>query len=649
MIKPHTQTLDTLLETTHLFGDFLAVLISWPVQIVYAWYQGLTFTFPWSSSATDEDLQSVSSDESRPQSRLKQRPQAHIRRRSAVSAVTGGVQDPVDGFGGHQIWYPPPPAYEEEDHSQVRPPQLPVPSLVPGPYLNTRSPDEWRKYPDFPAAYPLSPVLDPVPPPGFRIVAPVPKRPSDVIDIDNMSSSGQDDGDEVANNETRSGFHRSLLSSRELLNPNSAARLSDKFPTHGVQIEERTKSNKRKRRQVALEGGDGIEDNANADEESSGENAMDADEEMDEDDSEDEGHPGDMTFTTPRIKITGMTVDSDAEMEDVSDPKRENSFSFQTPLPTLRPGRGSKSNLRVKRPSSVATLVPVRNVQDARLQIDTTSLPRPFPPHPAPLLSAAASCSSWRTESTTLSTLGGGDSLMTGDASEREEIETPPPPEFPSSITYGAGTSSPFPPPSPIPDVDPTFAMPRNVRGKRQFPRTHSRNRPLVQSMAITSSSSGASSRASSRTRGNGKAQGLQPVARKKNVGGSGPPRMSGRPVAKGAENVPISMPIPILVSDSEDAPKSEKKARGDAPFLNKRQKISSTSLRKTSSSESKTMPPPRRRLATSQKPIQIAKSTSGGKKSGVVKNEKSAVRTTKVGGGGVGNAGESGGQWYSN
>lgn len=111
------QTLDTLLKTTHLFGDFLAVLISWPIQIVYTWYQGPTFTFLWSSSATDEDLQSVTSDESHPQSRLKQRPQAHIRRHSAVSNVAGGVQDLVDGSGGHQIWYPPPPAYEEEDHS----------------------------------------------------------------------------------------------------------------------------------------------------------------------------------------------------------------------------------------------------------------------------------------------------------------------------------------------------------------------------------------------------------------------------------------------------------------------------------------------------------------------------------------------------
>ena len=97
---------------------------------------------------------------------------------------------------------------EEEDHSQVRPPPLPVLSLAPGLYPTTRSPDE---YPNFPAAYPLSPV-GPVPPPEFQIVAPVPKHPSDVIDINNMSSSGRNNSNEP---ETRPGFHRSFLLSRE--------------------------------------------------------------------------------------------------------------------------------------------------------------------------------------------------------------------------------------------------------------------------------------------------------------------------------------------------------------------------------------------------------------------------------------------------
>ena len=476
----------------------------------------------------------------------------------------------------------------------------------------------------------------------------MPTRPSDVIDIDNISNSGQDDSDEVNGNETRPGFRGSLPSSRELMNPNSVERSSDVSPARGVQLEEKTKRNKRKRQQVVPED-DEKEDDMNVDEESGGENAADADEEMDE---EDEGYTGDETFRTPRIKITGMNVDSDAEMEGASDPEREDSFSLQTPLPPrlgLRPGRRTKSNATLKRPDSVATLVPRKFAQETRLKIDT-SPSRPPPPHLAPPLSAAPSSSSLRSGSTGLSTVAGGDSLMTGEGSDREEIETPLSPEFPSPVTYAAGTSSAVHPPFPIPDVDPNFAIPRNIRGTRLFPRTYStsmRSRPPIQNIAITSSSSGGSSRASSRTRAN---QGLHPVARKKNTGGSGQPRMGVRPVAKGTENVPISIPIPILVSDSEDAAGAGvgRDAHSDAP-LNKRLKVSSTSLRKASSSESKTMPPPKQRLAVPKKSIHIARSTSFGKKAGTVKNNKSAVRTTRMRGGGTGSTSESGGQWCSN
>ena len=659
MIKPHTQTLDTLLETIHLFGDFLAVLVSWPIQIVYAWYKGLSFTFPWGSWATDEDLQSVSSDESRPQSRLKQRPQAHIRQRSTISNIsTGSAQDPVDGFGAHQIWYPPPPAYEEEDRSQVRPPQIPVTSLAPGLYPTTRSPDEWREYPNFPAAYPLSPVLDSIPPPSFRIVAPVPQRPSDVIDIDNISNSGQDDGNESDDNQTRPGFRRSLLSSREFVNPNSVVRSSDEFPTHGVQLEGRLKSNKRKRKRMALEGGeeehaDWKEDGMNVDEKSGGENDTDADEEMDGGGSEDEGY-ADTTFTTPRVRT--MAVDADAEMEDASGSEREDSFSFQTPLYPRRHGKRTKSNLTLKGVSPAATLNLRRNVQDARLKVYTASPPRPLPPHLAPQLSAIPSGSSVRSASTTLSTLGGGDSLMTGDASEREEIETPLSPEFPSPITYTTGASSEVSPSFPIPDVNPSLMAPGFVRNKRLFPRsyaTSSRSRPPKQCMALTSSSSGG---ASSRSRASRKSQSLHPVERRKNASSPGSTRMDVGPITKGAENIPI----PILVSDSEDARKAssangETDARSVAPSLNKKQKISSASLRKATSSGSKTIPPPKRRLVAPQKPIRITRSTSSGtsasssnvgarRKVGFVGSDKSAVRTTRVGDGGAGGANESGG-----
>ena len=649
--------MDTLLETTHLFGDFLVVLVSWPAQILRAWYNGLTFHFPWNYSVADEDLQSVSSDESRPQSRLKQRPQIHTRHRSSTNISTGSAQDSVDGFSANQIWYPPPPAYEEEDHSQVHPLPPPIPSLAPGLYPTTRSPDEWRQYPNFPAAYPLSPVLDPVPPPGFRIVAPVPKRPSDVIDIGNMSNSGQTDGNEPAEIEVRPGFRRSLLSLREFVNPNSAVRLSDETSIHGVQIEDKLKISRRKRKRLS-EGGEkgdgGQEDSMNVDGESGGENAADADEE----ESEDEGYVGDETFTTPKIRT--VTVDSDAEMEGTSGFEQGNSFSFQTPVFPRRAGKRTKSNLTIRKPSSTSTLNPRRNAPDVYLN----SPPHPFPPHLAPPLSPTQSGSSIWSASTSLSTQGGGDSLLTGDGSEREEIETPLSPGFPSPVTYPAGTTEVIP----IPDVDPTLTVSVDIRGKRLFPRTNAtntRNRPPAQGVAISSSSSGgANSRGSSRSRGSRRSQGLQPSARRKNVGVSGLTRPGLRPVAKGAENAPISPPISIQASDPEDVRKRKttKDASGanrqiethsDAPFLNKRQKTSSVSLRKTSSMGFKAVPPQKQRLTTSQK-IQIARSTSSGtsasssnlgerKRVSFVRNDKSAVRATRVRSGGAVDANESG------
>jgi len=252
---------------------------------------------------------------------------------------------------------------------------------------------------------------------------------------------------------------------------------------------------------------------------------------------------------------------------------------------------------------------------------------------------------------------------MTGDGSEREELETPLSPGFPSPSTYAVDASSEVHPPFLIPDVDPTLAVPVNVRAKRLFPRTHAtstRSRPPSQGMAISSSSSGgADSRASSRSRGGKRPQALQPAARKKTVGGSGLNRTSVRLAAKGAENVPI--PILIPVSDPEDSRK-RKQIKGvtcadreivthsDSP-LNKKQKISSAPLRKISSLG----PPSEQRPTAPQKPIRIAKSTSSGvsayssnfgarKKVGFAGCGESVVRATRVGSGGFGSANESGG-----
>ena len=111
------------------------------------------------------------------------------------------------------------------------------------------------------------------------------------------------------------------------------------------------------------------------------ENAADADEEMDDEWSENDGHAGDTTFATPRVRIANTAADNDAEMEDASDSERENTCGFQTPLPPWRGSRHGKkmvSNLTLEGGRSVSTSDPRKNAQGGRLKIDTTSPPERF-------------------------------------------------------------------------------------------------------------------------------------------------------------------------------------------------------------------------------------------------------------------------------
>lgn len=390
-------------------------------------------------------------------------------------------------------------------------------------------------------------------------------------------------------------------------------------------------------------GGEEEEEGMDVDEKSGAENA---DQEMDEDESEDEDYVDDETFTTPRFRT--MAVDGDTEMGDVSASELENSFSLQTPLPPRRNGRRMGSNLTIRRPISTSTLNPGKNGQGAKPKVKAF----PLPSHLAPQMSSTKSGSSVRSASTTLSTLGGGDSLMTGDGSERDELETPLSPDFPSP----AEASHFY-----VPDADPSLAAPFNIREQRIFPRikaTSTRSRPPTQSMAISSSSSGGASRISSRSRGSGKIQGLRPGTGKKHHGGLGPTRTSVRPVARGVEN---PGPIQIVASDSggvrkggrqtKDVSAANRETHSDASAINKKRKISPTALRKTSSLESKAMPPPKHRPVG---PIRIARSTSSGtsassdagvgKRVGFSGHNKSAVRATRTRSGDAGGANESGG-----
>ena len=315
------------------------------------------------SSTTDEVLQTVSSGESCPHSRLNQRPQVLTRKHPNTSnASTGSAQNPVDGSGPHQVWHQPPPAYEEEYLSQARPPRLPVPSLNP----NTHKPDEWRKHPESLTTYPLLPVQDSISPPGFRIIEPVPKRPSDATDTGDTPNSGHSDSNGVGNDVTRPSFHRSFPSSRKSMNPNAVTRSSDEPTTQGVQVEKNANCDKRKWKWAGLEDnkkedGGGEEDSGDIDEKVEGVYTTSAD-----DDTDGGVHAGDTTSTTPGIRITNMAmdiIDNDTEMEDAP----------------LRSGR-TVYNPILREAGPIAKSDPRENT--LMLEVDTASLPQSGTPEP---------------------------------------------------------------------------------------------------------------------------------------------------------------------------------------------------------------------------------------------------------------------------
>lgn len=315
MIKPYASTLDALLDTAHLIGDFVLILAAWP------WHAAVGRYRRWRAPKVKEDFQSDSTTttevltrgiqatssqvKSRPRSRtICENPTTAAEIKARLGVPPPAV--PADSQSGHQIWYPPTPSYEDDEASlpQFRDASVPqlsvhIHSSSDSPLAPSLSPDsEWRKYPDFPSAYPPTPVVQPK---NFRIVAPVPKRPSDVINFadiseeeDSSDSQMEDQKPTVTSitvkEETQPGFCKSLLQPRESLNPDSGKRLGDEDETMiGVQI--------------LVEG----------------EDMMMSDEEDEE---------GNSTLRTPRALRKWSREDMDM---DGSDEENQDSFSFSTP------------------------------------------------------------------------------------------------------------------------------------------------------------------------------------------------------------------------------------------------------------------------------------------------------------------------------
>ena len=161
--------LDGLVELTETFGDLVVLLCAIPIHLLVSVYHRIT---PWRRSkpepkeeepklapavekpaeATKEPAKAAESMENGT-TRARRRPLQNAQTRSRTSqtvkatAATNGHHKPAAEKQAHEIWYPPPPAYDES------PPSEPG-SEHPGDVTV----EDWRKYEPFPAAYPPTPL-----------------------------------------------------------------------------------------------------------------------------------------------------------------------------------------------------------------------------------------------------------------------------------------------------------------------------------------------------------------------------------------------------------------------------------------------------------------------------------------------------------
>ena len=144
---------------------------------------------------------------------------------------TGHHEYPVPGMPigaprDYRIWNPPPSSYADDEDAPTPPPETAAQRE------ERRQADEWRRYPEFPSAYPSTPYVPsklslssdgpmqkmPLAPSSFA-----PLQEEEEGSYASPAPSGQQD------------FHKSLLPAREPSDPSSSDSLSDEYREPGVQ------------------------------------------------------------------------------------------------------------------------------------------------------------------------------------------------------------------------------------------------------------------------------------------------------------------------------------------------------------------------------------------------------------------------------
>ncbi|KAG6897181.1 hypothetical protein C0992_003570 [Termitomyces sp. T32_za158] len=253
LVKPYSPTIDLVLDLARMFGDILFVVLAIPTEYVHMWYKKFVPRSESLYTETESDPTSTASTMPVPNptrvaenGRHGHRPVCFPKEKKFHRQPSGDSDHQpsrshtrVDQVGQraqarthldpHQIWYPPPASYSDEEDTREAPDQgFQPPSsvdemrgLLSKGLQEHKTVDEWRQYPAFPSAYPPTPIV--------VSTASLPSHSTAATHLPNSLLLA-----EIPEEAVQQDFSKSLLPPRKPLNSGFVKGLSDEIQTPGV-------------------------------------------------------------------------------------------------------------------------------------------------------------------------------------------------------------------------------------------------------------------------------------------------------------------------------------------------------------------------------------------------------------------------------
>lgn len=233
MIKPHTKSIDAILDVMLMVGDFLFALSTYPVHVMSEWWiNGFGYFHDrfssenYSSDSTDEVNSSevasslLASFRQLPPNELALREDSHQMSRNSNGENpparrvfnSDQAKEPMASSSRHQIWYPPRSSDSDDDSAPLEADRTLRP--IETSHVEQYQMDDWRQYPAFPSAYPPTPIAT-----KSKLV---------------LTSKARLFYPPIPEESSREGFQKSLLPPREPSYPSRAGVLSDNYLISGI-------------------------------------------------------------------------------------------------------------------------------------------------------------------------------------------------------------------------------------------------------------------------------------------------------------------------------------------------------------------------------------------------------------------------------